>query len=288
MPGTSRSFPQSWAGATDPQRSRPRPLCRHVAERHPESAQAGSGRAMSFSTWTGRTGRRLRERGRRTISTTHGRCARRRAYTGVPIAEGTGLGSRMSAYRWHLPGPGAVPIVAALRDRTRRVDLQRRWERSLGVRGARGSVQQRGVLVSTGYRRGAEARALRRGTPAAWQCPADRSGARHPGGQDRTRESLCAEEVFWSRDLLLFEAEGPGARIEIPFDVTEAGRYELLAQVAHSPDYGTYTVLARRKAAGAGTDWSTNPGPTSAAARWSTRITRSCTWRRTTFWVGLN
>ena len=34
-------------------------------------------------------------------------------YTGVPVAEGTGLGSRMTAYRWHLADP--VPFTKALR-----------------------------------------------------------------------------------------------------------------------------------------------------------------------------
>ncbi len=34
-------------------------------------------------------------------------------YYGVTVAEGTGLGSRMTAYRWHLARPGAVPEVAA-------------------------------------------------------------------------------------------------------------------------------------------------------------------------------
>jgi hypothetical protein len=68
------------------------------------------------------------------------------------------------------------------------------------------------------------------------------------------------KEVFWSRDLLFFEAEGPGSRIEIPFDVAEDARYELLAQVAHSPDYGTYTVLLDGKPLAQDTELEHEPG----------------------------
>ena len=48
------------------------------------------------------------------------------------------------------------------------------------------------------------------------------------------------KDVFWSKDILLFEAKGPGSKLWVPFDVPADGRYELVAQVAHSPDYGTY------------------------------------------------
>ena len=68
------------------------------------------------------------------------------------------------------------------------------------------------------------------------------------------------KEVFWSRDLLFLSAEGPGSRIEIPFDVAQGGRYELLAQVAHSPDYGTYRVLLDGKPMGPQTELEHEPG----------------------------
>jgi hypothetical protein len=50
------------------------------------------------------------------------------------------------------------------------------------------------------------------------------------------------KDVFWSKDVLMFTAKGAGSRVTIPFDVAEEGRYELVAELAHSPDYGTYTV----------------------------------------------
>jgi len=68
------------------------------------------------------------------------------------------------------------------------------------------------------------------------------------------------KEVFWSRDLLFLQAEGPGARMEIPFDVAEDGRYELLAQVAHSNDYGIYKVLLDGKPLAAETELEHEPG----------------------------
>ena len=50
------------------------------------------------------------------------------------------------------------------------------------------------------------------------------------------------KDVFWSKDLLFFEAKGAGSKVTVPFDVAEDGRYEIVAQLAHSPDYGAYTV----------------------------------------------
>src|SRR6185369_15611495 len=54
---------------------------------------------------------------------------------------------------------------------------------------------------------------------------------------------------FWGKDVLLFEAEGPGARVEVPFVVAESGLYELSTQVAQAPDYGTYEILVDGQAA---------------------------------------
>ncbi|MCC7342440.1 MAG: HEAT repeat domain-containing protein, partial [Bryobacterales bacterium] len=51
------------------------------------------------------------------------------------------------------------------------------------------------------------------------------------------------KEVFWGRDLLFFAAAGPGSKLHIPFEAEEEGDFEILAQIAHSSDYGTYEVL---------------------------------------------
>jgi HEAT repeat protein len=49
--------------------------------------------------------------------------------------------------------------------------------------------------------------------------------------------------VDWGKDLLFLDAEGKGARINIPLDVAESGRYEIVARTAEAPDYGDYIAL---------------------------------------------
>jgi len=49
--------------------------------------------------------------------------------------------------------------------------------------------------------------------------------------------------LFWSKDVILFEGQGQGAELEVPFDVPAAGDYELYTEVAQAADYGVYTVL---------------------------------------------
>ena len=50
-------------------------------------------------------------------------------------------------------------------------------------------------------------------------------------------------DVDWAKDLLWFKAEGEGAKINIPIDIPEDGRYEIVADIAEGPDYGDYTAL---------------------------------------------
>jgi len=165
------------------------------------------------------------------------------AYTGVPVAEGTGLGSRMTAYCWHLADP--VPFTKSLRF----VMEHKGW-----TFGADGSVKSafgdRTDLISSvafWYQQGI----------ATDQPPLPYGSARLPQGNalqieveksladvkaERGKASL-SPDLFWSKDVLLFEAEGPGARVEIPFDVPAAGDYELYAELAQGSDYGVYTAL---------------------------------------------
>jgi hypothetical protein len=49
--------------------------------------------------------------------------------------------------------------------------------------------------------------------------------------------------VDWGKDLLFFEAEGQGSRINVPLDIQEGGRYEIVARIAQAPDYGDYYAL---------------------------------------------
>ena len=50
-------------------------------------------------------------------------------------------------------------------------------------------------------------------------------------------------DLFWSKDVVVFHGEGPGSKLKVPFEVDEAGDFELSTQVAQGSDYGIYTVL---------------------------------------------
>jgi HEAT repeats len=56
-------------------------------------------------------------------------------------------------------------------------------------------------------------------------------------------KATVQREVDWAKDLLFFEAPGQGAKMHVPIDIPEAGRYELVAQIAQAPDYGDYIAL---------------------------------------------
>jgi len=163
-------------------------------------------------------------------------------YTGVPIAEGTGVGARLGAYRWHVVDP--VPFRRSLR-----FDIEHAGWTYKPDGSVRSAFEERADLFSSvafWYQRGV----------AADQPVVPYGSRRLPIGnarqievEQRASEAVAERgkvsvqpEVFWSKDLLFFEAEGPGSSITIPFDVPDDGRYELVAQLAHAPDYGTYTV----------------------------------------------
>ena len=164
-------------------------------------------------------------------------------YYGVTVAEGTGLGSRMTAYRWHLVDP--VPFQKSLK-----VEIEHKgWTFN-----ADGSVKsgfgERVDLMSSvafWYQDG-----------IALDQPAVPYGsARLPQGNalqievEKSMNEIQAEkgkvsvfpDLFWSKDVVVFEGEGPGSKITIPFDVPEDGDYELYAQMAQGSDYGVYTAL---------------------------------------------
>jgi hypothetical protein len=164
-------------------------------------------------------------------------------HTGVPVAEGTGLGSRMTAYRWHLVDP--VPFTRSLRF----VMEHKGWtfDADGSVKSAFGERTDLVSSVAFWYQQGV----------ATGQPPVPYGPARLPQGNARQVEveavlsEVRAEkgkasllpDLFWSKDVILFAAEGPGARLEVPFDVPEDGDYEVYTQLAKGSDYGTYTVL---------------------------------------------
>ncbi len=164
-------------------------------------------------------------------------------YAGVSIAEGTSLGSRMTAYRWHLTDP--IPFARSFRFEIEHAGWTYNADGSV-----RSGFEERADLFSTvafWYQAG-----IAKGLP---EPPYGAARLPHGNALQIETETLVSEirvdrgksevqkEVFWSRDLLLFRAEGPGSKIDVPLEVPEDGHYELLAQIAHAPDYGIYEAL---------------------------------------------
>ena len=164
-------------------------------------------------------------------------------WTGIPVTEGVRLGARLTCYRWHVPDP--VPFTASIR----------------------AGIEHKGWTYNPDgtYRTGFEERSDFFSSVAFWYQDgvnetlpeAPYGEARLPLGnveqiaavdsiKDVTAEKGKASvqrEVDWGKDLLLFEAEGPGAKVNIPVDIPAEGRYEILALVAQAPDYGDYVAL---------------------------------------------
>ena len=164
-------------------------------------------------------------------------------YYGVTVAEGTGLGSRMTAYRWHVPDP--IPFTKSLK-----AEIEHRgwtYDASGAVKSAFGERTDLMSSVAFWYQEG-----IAKNLP-----PLPYGSARLPQGnalQIEVEKSLAecravkgkvslSPELFWSKDVILFEGEGEGSQIEVPFDVPEDGDYEVYTEVAQAADYGSYTVL---------------------------------------------
>jgi hypothetical protein len=80
--------------------------------------------------------------------------------------------------------------------------------------------------------------------PAAGQREGrSRSRRRSNAARRRRGRRACFRDLFWSKDVVVFEGRGEGARLESPVRVDEAGDYELYTQVAQASNYGIYTVL---------------------------------------------
>jgi hypothetical protein len=164
-------------------------------------------------------------------------------WTGTPIAEGERLGSRLSAYRWHVPDP--IAFTNSLWAGIEHAGWTAKEDGS--VRSAFEERPDYFSSVAFWYQKG-----VNEGLP---EPPYGR--ARLPFGnatQIAVEDSLAEVkteggkasvqlEVDWAKDLLFFEAQGQGAKMHVPLDIPEAGRYEFVAQIALAPDYGDYTAL---------------------------------------------
>jgi hypothetical protein len=163
-------------------------------------------------------------------------------YTGVPVSEGTGLGARVTAYRWHLVDP--VPFTKSLR-----VEIEHKgWTYNPDglVKTAFGEREDLMSSVAYWYQKGVAtgqpevpygAARLPHGNPTQIELERNVAQARVEKGK-----TSVLKELFWGKDVLLFEGEGPGAKIELPFTVDADGDYELSTQVAQASTYGVYEV----------------------------------------------
>ena len=164
-------------------------------------------------------------------------------WTGTPMAEGERLGSRLSAYRWHIPDPIAFKTSlwagiehagwTANEDGSVRSAFEERPDYFYSV----AFWYQRGVqedLPEVPY--GAERLPFGNATQIAVE----------DSLADVTTENGKASvqrEVDWSKDLLFLEAKGAGAKINIPIDIPDTRQYEMIAMIAEAPDYGDYLAL---------------------------------------------
>ena len=162
---------------------------------------------------------------------------------GTPVAEGERVGARLTGYRWHVPDP--IPFTKSL------------WA---GIEHTGWTYNHDGSLRSA-----SEERPDYFSSTAFWyQTGVNEDLAEPPYGEERlplgnaqqiaVEDSLAEvttekgkasvqREVDWGKDLLFFEAEGTGSRINIPLDIPEKGRYEIVARIAQAPDYGDYYAL---------------------------------------------
>jgi hypothetical protein len=181
-------------------------------------------------------------------------------YTGVTVADGTGVGARMTAYRWHILDP--IPFTTNLR-----FDMEHFGWTYNPDGSVRSAFEERPDLFSTvafWYQLGI----------ATDQPEPPYGAARLPQGNAKQIEieNLVADvkaeggkatvqrDVFWSKDLLVFEASGAGSKIDVPLDVPEDGLYEVITQMGLGPDYGTYTVLLDGKPTGETVELEHEPG----------------------------
>ena len=181
-------------------------------------------------------------------------------YAGVTVADGTETGARMTAYRWHLNDP--IPFRTSLRASIEHAG----W--TFDADGAvRSAFEERPDLFSSvayWYQDGIAtdqpeppygAARLPQGNALQIEVEKQVADARATGGTLEVQP-----EVFWGKDLLFMSARGPGSRLDLPLDVPEDGRYELVAQTAQAPDYGIYSVLVDGGVAGVSGQVEHEPG----------------------------
>lgn len=164
-------------------------------------------------------------------------------WTGTPVAEGEGFGARLTGYRWHVID--TVPFKKSLR-----VGIEHMGWTYNPDGAARSGFEERSDFFSSvafWYQKGVNedvteppygAARLPLGEALQIAVPNNLKDVTTEGG-----EVSVQKEVFWSKDLLFLQGHGVGTKMNVPFDVPKDGFYEVVAQIAQSPDYGDYVAL---------------------------------------------
>jgi hypothetical protein len=167
-------------------------------------------------------------------------------YAGASVAEGTGLGSRMTAFRWYVTDP--IPFRRSLKF----VFEHKGWTFNAdgSVKSASGERTDLMSSVAYWYQVGIATDqpeppygAARLPQGNARQIEVEETALNDPKAKAEKGKVSVSKDLFWSKDVLFLQAEGKGARLDVPFDVEEDGEYELVTEVAQSYDYGTYSTL---------------------------------------------
>ena len=184
-----------------------------------------------------------------------------------------GDGSRLAHDRLSLAParPDPVHEVAQGRDRAQGLDVQRRRRGQVGLRRAHRPDVERRVLVPGGHRARTSrpCPTARRGCRRATPCRS-RSRSRWPRSRRRGARPRSFPELFWSKDVILFEARGQGLEDRDPLRRARGRR--LRALHGGRPGLGLRHLhgAARRQAARRAASSSTSRAPTCGRRRSST------------------
>jgi hypothetical protein len=187
-------------------------------------------------------------------------------YIGVTVADGTDTGARLSAYRWHVPDP--IPFQRSLRFVMEHYGWTYNNDGSV-----RSGFEERADLFSSvafWYQQGIGATKLAEAPYGQARLPqgnAQQIEVENAIGETKTEHGAARvdKDVFWSRDLLVFHADGPAAKIDIPFVAAQAAKFEIIAQLAHASDYGSYRYLIDGKPTESGATLEHEPGANMAS-----------------------
>ncbi len=164
-------------------------------------------------------------------------------WTGSPVAEGERIGSRLTGFRWHVPD--AIPFRTSIW-----AGIEHRGWTYNPDGTARTAFEQRPDYFSSvafWYQDGVNEDLAE---PPYGNARLPAGNAQQILVEDAIGEvkatrgrAFVQKNVDWGKDLLSLHAVGAGATMEIPFEVPESGRYELVAEIAKAPNYGNYIAL---------------------------------------------